>query len=156
MAQRVASRAAEAKIPSAAWLPTVGVTAQIFGMTANNTTGTYVQPSFMDLPRIGATPATTTGSWSPYPSTLVGAGVLQELFDFGRIEAQRAAADAAIEVERHNADAVRLDVDLGVEEAFFSVSAAKSVVKASEDAYDRARVHRDLAQANMRAGLNNA
>jgi outer membrane protein len=150
---RVAARAAEAEIPSGQWLPTVGVTAQVFGMTANNTTGTYEQPSFLDLPRIGATPATTAGTWSPYPSTLVGAGVLQEVFDFGRIGAKRAAADAIIDVARHSADAVELDVDFGVEEAFFAVLAAKSVVTASEDAYERAHIHRDLAQAGVRSGL---
>ena len=85
---------AEAKVPSGQWLPTVGVTGQIFAMTANNTTGTYVEPDFMDVPRIGATASTATGSLSPYASTLVGAGLLQEVFDFGRIGAQRAAADA--------------------------------------------------------------
>jgi outer membrane protein len=150
---RVSARMEEAKVPGGQWLPTVGVTAQLFGMTANTTTATYAQPSFMDLPRIGATPATATGSLSPYASTLVGAGVLQEVFDFGRIGAQRAAADAQVEVERHRADAARLDIDFGVEEAFFAVSAAKAVVKASDEAYERSRVHRDLARRGVDAGL---
>ena len=44
-------------------------------MTVNNTTGTYVQPAFMDIPRIGGVGATTEGTMSPYASTLVGAGV---------------------------------------------------------------------------------
>jgi outer membrane protein len=149
---RVSARAAQAKIPSGQWLPTVGITAQLFGMTANNTTGTYVQPDFVDIPRIGAS-STSTRSLSPYASTLVGAGILQEAFDFGRIGAQRAAADALVQVEKHNADAERLDVDFGVDEAFFSVLAAKAIIKASDDAYDRARVHRDLAQAGVNSGL---
>jgi outer membrane protein len=150
---RVSVRIAQADIPTGQWLPTVGVTAQLFGLTANNTTGTYVQPSFMDLPRIGATPGTTGGSLSPYASTLVGAGIQQEAFDFGRIGAARAAADAVVQVEKHNAEAQRLDVDFAVEEAYFSVLAAKSIVSASEDAYDRARVHRDLSQAGINSGL---
>ena len=150
---RLSARLEEAKIPSGQWLPTVAVTAQAFGMTANNTTGTYVQPAFMDLPRIGATPTTTRGSFSPYASTLVGAGVLQEVFDFGRIGAQRAAADALVEVEKHRADTERLDIDFGVEEAFFSVSAAKAIVNASDDAYERSRVHRDLAKRGVDSGL---
>lgn len=150
---RVSARISQAEIPSSQWLPTAGVTAQLFAMTANNTTGTYVQPSFMDVPRIGATPGTTGGSLSPHASTLVGAGVQQEVFDFGRIAAERATADALVRVERHHADAERLDVDFGVEEAFFSVFAAKAIVKASDDAYDRARVHRDLAQAGVKSGL---
>jgi outer membrane protein len=150
---RVSARVAQADIPTGQWLPTVGVTAQLFAMTANSTTGTYVQPDFVDLPRIGGTPATTSGTLSPYASTLVGAGLLQEVFDFGRIGAQRAAADALVEVEKRNADTERLDTAFGVEEAFFSVFAAKAIIKASDDAYERARVHRDLAQAGVNSGL---
>ena len=150
---RVSSREAQAQIPSSQWLPTFGVTAQLFAMTANNTTGTYVQPSFMDLPRIGATAATTSGNLSPYASTLIGAGVGQEIFDFGRIGAQRTAADALARVAKHDADLERLDVDFAVEQAFFSVFAAKAIVRASDDAYSRALVHRDLAQAGVRSGL---
>jgi outer membrane protein len=152
---RVAARMAQAKVPTAQWLPTFGVTAQLFAMTANNTTATYVQPDFVDLPRIGATAATTsaTASMSPYASTLIGAGLRQEVFDFGRIGAERAAADARVEVEKHNADIQRLDIDFGVQEAFFSVLAAKAIVQASDEAFDRARVHRDLAQAGVNSGL---
>ena len=65
---------ADASIPSGQWLPTTGVTAQIFGATANNTTGTYVAPWFMDVPRIGATKATASGSFQPYPSTFARCG----------------------------------------------------------------------------------
>jgi outer membrane protein len=150
---RIAAGAADAGIPGGHWLPTVGVTAQLFGMTANNTTGTYVQPSFMDVPRIGATPATATGSMSPFASTLVGVGLRQEVFDFGRIGAQRAAADALVQIDLHDADAQRLDVDFAVEEAFFSVLAAKAVIRASDDAYDRSRMHRDLARAGVDSGM---
>jgi outer membrane protein TolC len=150
---RVSSSMADAKIPSARWFPTVGVTGQLFAMTANNTTATYINPAFVDIPRIGSTPATASGSLSPYASTLVGAGVLQEVFDFGRIGAQRAAADALVTVEQHRADAERLDIDFGVEEAFFSVFAAKAIVRASDDAYERSRVHRDLAKRGVEAGL---
>ena len=150
---RVSARLEEAKIPTAQWLPTVGVTAQLFAMTANNTTATFAQPPYMDLPRIGATSSTTTGSFSPYASTLVGVGVTQEVFDFGRIEAQRAAADAQVEVERHRSDTERLDIDFGIEEAYFSVSASKAIVRASDEAYERSRVHRDLAKRGVDAGL---
>jgi outer membrane protein len=150
---RVSERMAEANVPSGQWLPTLAVTGQIFAMTANNTTGAYVEPAFMDLPRIGGTPARATGTFSPHPSTLGGVGLLQEVFDFGRIGAQRAAADAQVEVERHRSDTERLDIDFGVEEAYFSVLAAKAIVKASDDAYDRSRVHRDLAKRGVDAGL---
>jgi outer membrane protein len=152
---RVKAQMETAKIPSARWLPTVGLTLQGFGMTANDTTGTYVQPFYMDIPRIGAVPSRTesTAQLSPYVSTLAGAGVTQELIDFGRIGAQRAAADALVDVCKHDADAERLDVDFGVEEAYFAVFAAKSVIQAADQAYERARVHRDLAKRGVDSGL---
>jgi len=152
---RVRAQMEAAKVPSGQWLPTVGLTLQGFGMTANNTTGTYVQPFYMDIPRIGGTRAQTESSaqLSPYASTFAGAGVLQELFDFGRIGAQRAAADALVEVSKHDADAQRLDIDFSVEEAYFSVLAAKSIIRAADQAYDRAKVHRDLAKRGVDSGL---
>jgi outer membrane protein len=150
---RVAARIAEASVPSAQWQPKVTATAQVFAMTANNSTATYVVPDFLDVPRIGGTPVTATGTWSPYASTFVGAGVQQELFDFGRIGAQRAAADALVTVEKHAADGVRLDIDFGVEEAFFSVLSAKGIVRAADEAYTRSLVHRDLAKRGVDSGL---
>lgn len=151
---RVDARKAEAEVPRAQWLPVAGVTAQIFGATANNTTGTYVSPGgFMDIPRIGGTRSVRSGTWQPYPSTFVGAGATQELFDFGRIAAQVAAHDALVDVERQRAASELLDVTFDVEEAYFAVFAAKAIVKASDDAFERSRVHRDLAKAGVDAGL---
>jgi outer membrane protein TolC len=150
---RVATRIAEAQIPSGQWLPKVTAAAELFAMTANNTTGTYVAPDFLDVPRIGATSSTATGRLSPYASTFVGAGLLQELFDFGRIGAQRAAADALVSVEKQVAATARLDVDFSVEEAFFSVLAAKGIVRAADEAYTRSLVHRDLAKRGVDSGL---
>jgi outer membrane protein TolC len=152
----VKARMAEARVPSAQWLPTVGFSAQAYGMTANNSTGTYLQTSSLDVPRIGGTRSPSSFSQatlSPYAATFVGLGVEQELFDFGRIGAQRAAADALVDAQRRSADAARLDVDFGVEESFFSVYAAKAIVVASDQAYDRARVHRDFAKRGVDAGL---
>jgi len=150
---RVALRAREAAVPTAQWLPKITAGAQLFAMTANNTTGTYLPFDGLDIPRIGGTPATATGTFSPYASTFVGVGANQELFDFGRIGAQRAAADALVTAEERNAETARLDVDFGVEEAFFSVLAAKGVVRAADEAYTRSLVHRDLAQRGVDAGL---
>jgi outer membrane protein TolC len=153
---RVKGRLAEARVPSSQWLPTVAVAAEAFAMTANNTTGTYLPHEFLEVPRIGGTPAVLSPSnanLSPYASTFVSAGLLQEVFDFGRIGAQRAAADALADVSTHEADAERLDVDFGVEEAYFSVLAAKGVVRAAEEAFERSRVHRDFAKRGVDAGL---
>jgi outer membrane protein len=152
---RVTERMAEAKVPSGQWLPTIGVTAQLYGMTANNTTASYLSTPFTDIPRIGGTTSQTPSSanLAPYASSLVGAGITQELFDFGRIGAERAAADELVNVEKHRADAERLDIEFGVEEAYFAVLAAKGIVRASDEAYDRSKVHRDLAKRGVDSGL---
>ena len=152
---RVAAQRAQADVPRGQWLPTVGVTAQVFAGTANNTTAGYVTPWYIDIPRIGATRATSAGSasFTPYGSTLAAAGATQEVFDFGRIAAQSAAADALVEVRKHDADAERLDIELNVEEAYFAVQAAKAVFLAANGAFERSRVHRDLARAGVQSGL---
>jgi outer membrane protein len=152
---RIGEQQALAAVPRAGWYPTVGIAAQILEGTANNTTASYVTTPVLDIPRIGGTPATTgsTAAWTPSPSTLAALGARQELFDFGRIAAQSAAADAEVAIAAHAADAVRLDVELGVEEAYFAVGTARSILRAAEDAYQRALVHRDFAQAGVKSGL---
>jgi outer membrane protein len=154
---RVAVRMEEAKVPTSQWLPRVGVTGQIFGATENNTTASYLTSADLPIPRIGGTSAAPTPSsadtWKPYASTFLGAGIRQEAFDFGRISAQRAAMDALVNVEKEAASTALLDVDFAVEEAYFAVYAAKGVLSASEDAYARAKVHRDLAKGGVDSGL---
>ncbi|HVV51594.1 MAG TPA: TolC family protein, partial [Polyangia bacterium] len=131
-------------------------TGQLFAGTANNTTASYVNPEALDLPRIGGTAAVTgaDATWAPRASTLAGVGARQEVFDFGRLAAEAAAADAETAVAAHAADAVLLDVELGVDEAYFAVNAARSILRAAEDAYARALVHRDFAQAGVKSGLH--
>jgi outer membrane protein len=152
---RVQTEEANAKVPRAEWLPSIGATAQIFGATANNTTAMYLIPDGIALPRIGGSAAVSPAqaTWKPYASTIVGASVFQELFDFGRIAASAAAADAQVEIRKHGSDAERLDIELGVEEAYFAVFAAKGVLIASEEAYERTKAHRDLAKAGVGSGL---
>lgn len=144
-----------ADIPRAQYLPLVGITAQFLEGTANNTTASYLGDPFVDLPRIGGTPSRTShdAGWRPYASTIGAAGLNQEIFDFGRIAAQAAAADARVTVAARAADAQRLDIELNVEEAFFAVRAARGVLEAAEGAYQRALVHRDFANAGVKSGL---
>jgi outer membrane protein TolC len=150
---RVAASMQEARVPSAQWLPSVGVTGQVLGGSVNNTTASYLTTDTMGLSRIGGTSAAASSSWKPYPSTLVGAGIRQETFDFGRISAQRAAADALVEVQKEQSSVTLLDTDFAVEEAYFAVFAAKGVQRASEDAFSRAKVHRDLAKGGVCSGM---
>ncbi|MCU1278683.1 MAG: outer rane efflux protein [bacterium] len=150
-----AARRAEARVPRAQWLPQIGATAQLFVATSNNTTASYLGVPEIDLPRIGASKSTTqaTATWSPSASTLAGIGVGQEVYDFGRISAQIAVADAYSTMAKATAGAVGLDVALGVEETFHGVLAAKAVLAATQDAYKRAITHRDYAQAGTKSGM---
>jgi outer membrane protein len=150
---RVAAAAADTRIARAQWLPSLGATIQVFEGTANNTTGSYLGVSEVDIPRIGGTRVSSTGSWSPSSSSVAAIGAAQEVFDFGRIAAQAAIADLAYETERHTADAERLRVDLLVREAYFGVHGARAILRAAEDAYQRSRIHREMAVATVKSGL---
>ncbi len=152
---RVSARQADVGIPRGKWLPAVGVTAQVLVGTANNTTASYLNEPLVPTPRIGGTPSVTgsSASWGPEASTFAGLGLTQEVFDFGRITAEVAAADSLVGAEQRTAEAQSLDVRLGVEEAYFAVYSAKAVLAASEDGYERARVHFELARVGVTSGL---
>ena len=151
---RVAAAAADTRVPRARWLPAFGATVQVFEGTVNNTTASYLGVPEVDLPRIGGTAAHASRTWRPSTSTLAAMGGGQELFDFGRIAAESAVADVAYETARHRADAERLRVDLLVREAYYGVHGARAVLRAAEDAYQRARIHRDMAAAGVKSGLH--
>ncbi|MGZ3457639.1 MAG: TolC family protein [Archangium sp.] len=155
LASRARATAAqfEALLPRAQWLPRLGATAQVLEGTTNNTTTSYLSSPTVDLVRIGGTPSTATGSWAPSPSTLVGVGVRQEVFDFGRISAQSRAADTLASAAQDVTRADLLDLDLSVAEAFLTVRATHSLLEAAEGAVQRATAHRDLARAGVKAGL---
>jgi outer membrane protein len=147
------ARKEEARVPRAEWLPTLGATAQLFYGSANNTTASYLGVPEVDLPRIGASRSQTSTHWTPAGSTLAALSVGQEVFDFGRIAAQAAIADAEVDVARAGAEDTALAVGLAVEETYHSVLAAKEVQRATDEAWRRATVHRDFAQAGVRTGL---
>lgn len=149
---RFRARQQEARVPRAQWMPQVGATAQAFYGTVNTTTAQYLNVPEVDILRIGSTRVQTGQSLSPYGSTLVGASLTQEVFDFGRFAAQAAAADALVDAARADTDAVALDVEVGVEEAFAAVLAAQQVLVAARDAEKRATAHRDLADAGVKSG----
>ncbi len=146
---RVLAAQGEAAIPSALWKPTVSATAQFVLGTTNNTTASYVGAYGLDIPRIGGTPNATVGSLTPAPSTFVGVGLRQEVFDFGRIAALSVAGDSFVDIERYRLDAETLDVELAVRESFFAVHAAHAVVTAADKAHGRAVLHRDQTKAQV-------
>jgi outer membrane protein TolC len=146
-------RLQEAKVPRSGWLPRVGATAQVLLGTANNTTSSYLGVSEVDLPRIGATRSATGVAMQPYGSTLVAIGVHQEIYDFGRIAARTAAADALVEDARAGAEQLGLDVILATEEAWYAVEAAHAVLGATLEAEKRALCHSAFAEAGVKSGL---
>jgi len=152
---QIQTERANAEVPRAQYRPLIGITAQFLEGTTNNTTASYLGDPFVDLPRIGGTPSRTgsDAGWRPFASTLTAAGLSQEVFDFGRIAAQAAAADARVTVAARAADVRQLDIELNVEEAFFAVHAARGVLDAAEGAYQRSLVHRDFANAGVKSGL---
>lgn len=151
---RLAAARAATFVPRSEWLPQLGAAAELIGGTMNNTTASFVGVRTLDIPRIGATRVDPNAGWSEaYPSTLVGLGLRQQLFDFGRIAAQSALYDIDVELSRERADFEQLEVTLAVERTYYAVLAAKAVRTATEEAYQRARIRHDTVQAAVRGGM---
>lgn len=151
--QRLAAAQADADVPSAQWRPRLGAFAEIIGSTANNSTTTLLNTPVVDLPRVGATRVDGDYSLRPYPSTAIALGARQQVYDFGRIAAESAAAAMAAEIEKVRAASAALDVDFAVEQAYFAVLAADAIEDASKNAFERASKYRDQAKANVASGL---
>jgi outer membrane protein TolC len=151
-ARLLAARAAQ-RIPGAAWRPSVGALAELVGASTNNSTATPVSNGSVDLPRIGGTAVTGDTDLTPHPTTLAAVGVRQELFDFGRIAAETAAASALAAVDEQRLRVSRLDTVLSVTEAYYAVHAARSVLEVATRAEERAQLHRDYADAGVKSGL---
>lgn len=146
-----------AREPGAEWLPRFGVTAQVVG-SSNNNSATNWQGSrgVVDLPRISGTRYLQQPSeinWAPYLNTVVGVSGQQQLYDFGRIAADRAVADAVADAERARVDDQRLSVELGVRETYYATLAARAIVGVARDAANRSKVHRDEAHARVAEGV---
>lgn len=151
--KRIEAATKDAAAGRAEWLPRVGALAEVLGSTMNNSTASMLGASTVDLPRIGATKVSGDVDWNPYPTTAVAIGVRQELYDFGRIAAENAAATLQTDVERYRAEGAKLDVAFAVAQAYYAVLAAVAIRDASQAAFERAAEHRDFARANVRSGL---
>ena len=151
--ERFLAVAADARIPSAQWLPSAGAALEVVGSSTNNSTSTIFRSDAVDLPRIGGTTIHSTPDWQPYATTLATVGLRQEIFDFGRIAAQTAASEALVAIERDRLQGTHLDITLIVTQAYYSVKAARSVMEAATQAEQRAQVHRDFADVGVKAGM---
>jgi outer membrane protein len=150
---RVVAAKADASATWAQWRPYAVAGAEILGGTSNNSVASYVSLPGLEVPRIGSTKIPATNLAKMYPTTFAAVSINQEVFDFGRIAAQAAVDDFIIEVEAHRQDTADLEIALDVEETFFAVKSAQSVLLAAEQAYERAKLHRDEAQAGVSGGL---
>lgn len=151
---RVAVALAQAQLPRAEWDPKLSVGADLVVGSNNNTTSSYSNGAFdFAVPRIGGEPAYAPIKLAPEPSTMVGIGVTKELYDFGRLDAEAAAADLFARAAEDDAQLADLDLTLYVEESFYAVAGAHAVLRASEAAVQRATEHRDFAKAGVDAKL---
>lgn len=141
-------------VARAEWLPQLAGTAQLFGGTMNNSTAMFLGGRAVDLPRIGASQLSADPSLTAaYPSTLVAVGLRQTLLDFGRIAAQAAVSDLEARVGAYRAADEQLEVALQVEGTYYAVLAARAVERAASDAYQRAKLRRDMVKASVDRGL---
>lgn len=150
---RLAAAEELVKIPRAGWRPTVGATAQLTAATANNSSAVVRSTDTVPLPRVGGTQQLLSPAFSPRPSTLVGVALRQPIYDFGRIAAQTAVADALLDLERRQGQDESLSLILAVEEAFLSVLVAKAIDTAAQNAWRRTRAHLETAQASFNEGM---
>lgn len=150
---RVEEALATAELPRAQRLPKITAGAELLIGTNNNTTASYGGPLGFDVPRIGGTPANAPSSLAPEPSTLVGVGARDELYDFGRLSDQATALDFFASAAQQDARLADLDLVLLVEDSFYAVTGARDVLTAADAAVARATEHRDFARARVNAQL---
>lgn len=144
---------AQARVPDAAKAIRIGAAAELLGGTSNNTTASYATLGFLDVARIGGTPANAPVSWAPEASTLAGISVHKDLYDFGRLDLLSDAYETRARAAGETAQVATLDLDLLVEESFYAVLGARAVLAASEAAVTRSTEHRDFAKARVTAQL---
>ena len=151
--ERLRAAKQEAEVPAAQWSPTFGALAEFVEGTSNNSTATQLSAGAVDLPRIGGTAVSDRAQFRPEATTLLAIGARQEIYDFGRIAAQSAAARALAAISESELRHTRLDLRLAVTNAYYSVRAARALLDVAAQAEARAAVHRDLARAAVQSGL---
>jgi len=122
-------------------------------MPSGSHRASYATLGFLDVARIGGTPANAAVSWAPDVSTLAGISVHKELYDFGRLDLLSDALGTQARAANETAVAAAFDLDLLVEESFYAVLGARAVLAASQAAVTRSTTHRDFARARVNAQL---
>ena len=151
--ERLRAAREEAEVPGAQWQPSFGALGELVEGTSNNSTATTLSESVVDVPRVGGTTVSTQPSYRPEATTLLALGGRQELYDFGRIAAQTAAARALAAIADSELRHTRLDLRLAITNAYYAVRAAGALLEVATQAESRAALHRELAQAAVNSGL---
>lgn len=134
------------------WYPKISVGAQVVGATVNASSATILPMNGVGIARVGGTRMFAPTA-QPYASTLVGLGVRQEIFDFGRLSAEAKVLDGLVRLEEAQSTLADLDVAYLTTSAYYCVLATKELLDAAESAFRRADAHRALAAAGARSGL---
>jgi outer membrane protein TolC len=146
--------------PAARWLPRLGATLQAVLGTDNNSASNWLSSGgAVEMPRIAGTDFLQDPSavvWTPYLSTAVGVGLDQEVFDFGRIDAARRAAEASLEATQAISAGTTLEIDALATQTYVGVQAAHEVLRAAEQARRRADEVLRATQASVAQGLRAA
>lgn len=135
------------------WYPKIAVGAQVVGATVNASSATILPMPGIGIARVGGTRMFEPPTAQPYASTLVGLGVRQEVFDFGRLSAEANVLEGVARLEGAQSRIAELDVAYLTATAYYGVLATRQVLVAAEAAWSRASAHRALAEAATRAGM---
>jgi outer membrane protein TolC len=153
--EQINAAAAGIRLARTAYLPRVDATAQINRATRNNVFGLLlpqnVIPS-MSGPVIGSNNFGT--AWS----SAIGVLVTWEPFDFGRRQADVAAAEATRTQQEASLKRTRYDIAVATADAFLTLAAAQETVRAAQAGVDRAdtvlKSVRALVGAELRPGAD--
>jgi outer membrane protein len=150
---RLAVAEADVRASTARWVPSVGALAEFIVASANNSTASFVANPAIDIPRVGATAISPPSDYSPAMSSLVGVGIRQTVWDFGRASAQTAAAKYTSAIQQSRIDLTRTDVRFAVAHSFYSVLAARAVLTAATGSLERAKVFFEYVAAAVSRGM---
>lgn len=150
-------RHAELAAPAARWFPRLGATLQAVLGTDNNSASNWLSTGgTVEMPRIAGTDFLRDPSqivWTPFLTTVVGLGLDQEIFDFGRIDAAQHVADAEYEAARARTESTELGVEAQAREAYVAVQASRELLRAAGAARVRAEQIVLATQAFVDHGL---
>ena len=154
---RVAAAKSGIDLTRTAYLPRLDMGYQVSNGTFNNVSGLFF-PNAFTLPITGPDLArkSYSGAWGSIGGVVAG----WEPFDFGLRAANMETARAEERQRAAGADLTKLDVGVGVGEAFFALIMAEQAVEAMQANVDRRRVFAEtveiLVKSKLRPGVDSS